>query len=222
MTQFNPLIDAKVSVVSGIGPLIKAWEAGHSTGNVANPLRLMLRKWSARYLGFVRRRFDRASKGDGTWKPLAKSTLLARRHGGAGGVTRRKASTKRQALAVLRSKGKGASSPEAAAILGSASILRDTGVLFAALNPGAPGALEQPIPGGIRVGFAAASHGTSPITIQRLAAIHNSGGSNGRPPARPILVAPDGPTVAGMRADAKVAVAALLKAAAAKATEVVR
>lgn len=218
MTSFNPLsnlvndIDTKSNVTTGIEPLVKAWREGAATRNPSNPVRAMLRKWSVRYLGFVRRRFDRASKGDGTWQPLALSTLLKRRHGGAGGVSRKVARTKGQALSVLKRRGLGPGSPEAAAILGSASILRDTGILFASLSPGAAGSLQEDIPGGIRVGFAPIQHGDDRLTIQRLAAIHDGGGSiPGRPPARPILVEPDQTTVKGMIADAKAAVAELLR-----------
>lgn len=48
-----------------------------SSGLVTNAFK----RWTIRYRSFVQQRFDRASKGDGTWVPLAPSTIRARRKG---------------------------------------------------------------------------------------------------------------------------------------------
>lgn len=37
------------------------------------------KQWAVRYRAFVQDRFDRASKGDGTWKPLSPKTIANRR-----------------------------------------------------------------------------------------------------------------------------------------------
>ena len=42
----------------------------------------VMRKWTARLRSFLYRRFDIFSKGGGDWKPLAESTLRARRRRG--------------------------------------------------------------------------------------------------------------------------------------------
>jgi len=73
-----------------------------------------------------------------------------------------------------------------------ASLLRDTGTLFAALNvvfSGAAGQLQKLIPKGIRVGFGGpGKHPKALITVAELAAVHNFG--LGRVPKREIIVDP--------------------------------
>ena len=100
-------------------------------------------------------RFDKASKGDGTWVPLSVRTIKARRKQ-------------------------------------SSSILRDTGVLFAALAPvweAPPGSINELITGGVRVGFGGSSqHPGESITIAEIASIHNDGLGNN--PKREIIVQP--------------------------------
>lgn len=39
------------------------------------------KRWAIRYRSFIQLRFDRASKGDGTWLPLTLSTIRGRRQG---------------------------------------------------------------------------------------------------------------------------------------------
>lgn len=213
-----PAIDVAFRVESKFGRLASGWDSGLTLSRSPDhPLQAMLRRWNVRYTAFVRTRFDRASKGDGTWKPLAPSTLLSRRHGKAGGI---KAKTKREALRKARRKyasGKidyARLQEIATEILSSATILRDTGVLFAALSPGAAGHLDEPVVNGIRVGFAAVSHGGKGRTIQEIAGYHNLGGSGGRPPQRAILVKPDAATVAGMMQDSSSAVRSMFSSTA--------
>lgn len=87
------------------------------------------------------------------------------------------------------------------------SILRDTGTLFAALSPtfsGKPGAVEENIPFGIRVGYGGPARHTeggekSPPTIADIASFHQNGTS--RLPKREIIVAPDSKTIRGMISD---------------------
>ena len=66
--------------------------------------------------------------------------------------------------------------------LASASVLRDTNTLFRVLTPvfrNQPGAIEDEIFDGIRVGFGGSdSHPDGVITIDELAAIHHAGNDN--------------------------------------------
>lgn len=92
------------------------------------------------------------------------------------------------------------------------SILRDTGTLFAALSPtftNKPGAIEENIPFGIRVGYGGPARHTdgeskSPPTIADIASFHQNG--VGRLPKREIIVAPDSKTIRGMIGDMERAV----------------
>lgn len=92
---------------------------------------------------------------------------------------------------------------------GSSSILRDTGTLFAALNPvfdGRAGAIEQRIKYGVRVGYGSpAKHPKSQsMTISQIAEIHQLG--LGRNPVRRIIVPPDQATLDAMVKDMELAV----------------
>jgi hypothetical protein len=134
----------------------------------------VLKQWAARYRGFVQRRFDKFSKGGGNWPPLAESTKRGRRKG-----TNKKAKV-------------------------DFAILRDTGTLFAALNPSfsnAPGAIEKPTSFGVIVGYGGpgryASGGRA--TVADIASFHNAG--VGRLPKRQIIVPPDAATTQGMISD---------------------
>lgn len=75
-----------------------------------------------------------------------------------------------------------------------AAILRDTGTLFMALTPtfsGRPGAIEDRIPFGIRVGYGGPdshANSNSNITIAEIAEVHNLG--TDRVPRREIIVEP--------------------------------
>ncbi len=90
-------------------------------------------------------------------------------------------------------------------LAGKHAILRDTGIMFAALNPtfnGAPGALERNIPFGIEVGYGGpGGHGKDHISVSDLAEIHDKG--LGRVPKRQIIVEPSPQVVAAMTGDMK-------------------
>ena len=174
----------------------------------------MLHQWGARYLAFTRRRFVQYSKGGGDWAPLAPSTVRARRAGKVkrvDGVSVRgigKAKTKASQVARVRravARRQLHSFTGAAiesAIMDSAAILRDTGVLLNALSPGTPENLLQPMPGELKVrcGVEALQHSPgSKATIQQIAGYHQAGG--GRLPQRVIFALPDEQTVAGMQSD---------------------
>jgi hypothetical protein len=169
----------------------------------------VLQQWGARYLGFTRRRFVTYSQGGGDWKPLAESTIKARRSGRVAGLGKLKG-VKRKAGAVREVRKRVAKgvldifSGHAieTAILGNAAILRDTSVLLNALSPGTPGNLLETHPGELRVrcGFAPTLHASGGgATIQQIAGYHNSGG--GRLPQRVIFAVPDDATVAAMMGD---------------------
>lgn len=148
------------------------------------PVRKAFKQWAARYRAFLRERFSTYSRGGGDWKALAPSTIARRR------------------------KGKGSKQ----FAVGTAAILIDKAIMFAALDPvfkGKPGQLEEPIDFGIRVGFGGGGqHGTDTITVARLAAIHDSGDGV---PQRKIVVSPDQKTINGMRSDMERANQQLLK-----------
>ena len=170
----------------GLNNLEKLVRDGMRGGGKGNPIRRAFHQWGARYRGFVQERFDRFSKGGGNWKALSKATVKRRRKG-----------RKRTA----RSKSKTFST-------GSAAILKDTGTLFRALQPGfvsLPGQLEKDIQYGIRVGFGGpGKHPNSRFTIAQIARAHQTGA--GKLPKREIIVDPDIRTVAGMQADMQRAV----------------
>lgn len=135
-------------------------------------IRAALKQWGARYRGFAQRRFDKFSKGGGDWPPLAASTLAGRRKG-----SNKKAKIK-------------------------AAILRDTGTLFAALNPsfGAPGAIEQTTKFGIVVGYGGPGrYPQGGATIADIANFHQTGA--GHLPVRRIIVPPPSDVIAGMISD---------------------
>jgi hypothetical protein len=121
------------------------------------------------YLGFVRQRFLNAARGDGTWKPLAASTIRARLAKGAKSP-RAKKMTRAQRVASLE-------------------ILRDTGILFNSLSAGGASSVQRPIPWGIEVGTA----------VRYAKYHQHGGHVPGRPPQRTILVAPDAGTREQMR-----------------------
>ena len=130
-----------------------------------------LRQWGIIYRSAMQERFAKFSTGGGNWRKLKPSTIRRRRQ------------------AVRNTKfGR------------TASILRDTGTLLAALNPVlSPGSLEKLTEFGILVGFGGASrHPGGGRTIKEIAEIHQSG--LGRVPKREIIVKPDKTTVSVMAA----------------------
>lgn len=156
-------------------------------------VRSMFTQWGARYLGFIRRRFVRHSRGGGDWKPLAESTKRARR----GPKRRLKKGRKKGAKTTTRGSGR------------KFAILRDTSTLFGALTIGAPGNLFEPIDDGIRVGFGGPSrHSGGKATIRDIAIAHDEGTKT--VPARPILVEPDKTTTNALKRISTEAVKRLL------------
>jgi len=141
------------------------------TGN--GPIRAAFKQWAARYRAFLQERFASYSRGGGDWPDLAESTKRQRR------------------------KGKGKSGVVVFAIL------RNFGYLFAALTPnftGRPGALQQNIPYGIRVGFGGpGKHPKGNATIADIASFHQQGGKF--LPVRQIIVDPPEQVIFAMRGD---------------------
>jgi len=166
------------------------------------PIRRCFRLWAQRYRAAMLERFDSASKGDGTWPPLAESTIRGRfrkplarlRAALASGDITEEQFSKRYRTArrsVTRRMQKGS---KPVGIYGrmqvSASILRDTGTLMNTLSPtlGHPGQLEKDVPFGIIVGISGGSHPSGKLTVGELAAMHHFGGPH--LPRREILVEP--------------------------------
>lgn len=149
----------------------------------AGPLRKVFKQWAARARSFLQERFDDYSKGGGDWLPLAQSTIEGRR----GGTSKNK---KRSSLARLKGGGLGRAMRKGSPVV--VSILRDKGQLFAALSPafvGAPGAVEEDVPFGVRIGFGgSAKHEDSDVTIADIASFHQEGGA--RLPQRMLIVPP--------------------------------
>jgi len=147
------------------------------------PIRVGLKQWAFVYRSFVQERFHTFSGGGGDWAPHAPSTIARRR------------------------KGRGQ---------GQAALLRDTNTMFASLNPvfsGKPGAIEERIPFGVRVGFGGpARHPTGSATVSDIAGFHNEG-VPGRLPKRQIIVPPDSATVARMVEVMELALAKTIKMA---------
>lgn len=171
-------------------------------------------QWAARYRSFAQQRFDRYSRGGGDWPPLKPGTIRARLRAT---VTRTRFHNRRF---------RGEISPEGQAYnvvkaekrarrelkryqrgLKRFAILRDTGILFAALQPrfvGAPGQYQGKIPAGVRVGYGGPGrHPTdgrgSEATIAEIAMFHDTGA--GLLPRREIIVGPDRQTIDGMESD---------------------
>jgi hypothetical protein len=174
----------KVKVdISGLKKFQRIINAGlkQKTG----PIRDAIKQWVRRYLGFIRKRYDRLSKsgGGGEWKPLKPETIAKRR------------------------KGRGKKR--------TASILRDTGTLFTAINPAITtprGALREQVKFGARVGYEqGATHPNSrKATIADIAYYHQKG--KGHNPRRRILVDADDKTKRQMVRDMARAVKRAIKA----------
>ena len=95
-----------------------------------------------------------------------------------------------------------------------ARILRDTGVVFQALEIGAPGNLLKNIPHGVRFGFGGpARHPDGKASIADIGRFHDAGDGV---PQRKIIVEPNRATVRGMLSDVKRVNARLLREADAK------
>lgn len=158
-----------------------------SGGQVAggSPINNAIKQWGTRYRSFIQERFLIFSRGGGNWPPLKPSTIRAR-------MRRRKGMRKGK-----RGSYKGVI---------TAAILRDTGQLYQALSPeftGKPGAIEQAIPFGVRVGYGGPGMYTKKYggvaTIADIANFHQTGA--GHLPKREIIVPPDRHTTELMAED---------------------
>jgi hypothetical protein len=151
---------------------------------------LPMRQWAEQsgddQLEFVRQRYVSASRGDGTWTPLAVSTKLARlrRNRGRNPRTgRQKLSTSQRRFQALQRTGRTEAQAAAATPM---PILVDTGQRFRTLFRGGTDNVFVILPDGVRVGS------TNPIL-----GYHNKGG--GRLPQRIVMVPPPEPLKLKMR-----------------------
>lgn len=139
------------------------------------PIATILTKWTARYRGFVWDRYDRFSKGGGTWRPLSPATVARRR------------------------KGKG-TGPVATILRDTNTLMSALHPIIKG-----PGGYEEQRPHTfvVIVGYGGpARHKRSKkATISEVASYHNDGG--GRLPKRLIIVPPDNRVVERMIADAQ-------------------
>jgi hypothetical protein len=156
--------------------------AAHEQGN-SGPINDLLLAWWKRYRVFTLRRFNTFSRGGGTWKPLALSTIKARRKG-----KRTTGQTK------ARAKGR------TVMVAGKHSILADTGQLRASLNSENL-LLNRRVGNAVDFGFGAAPHRASGLTMGALATVHHFGTSFLL--LSPILVKPDGQTIQQMTNDGR-------------------
>lgn len=180
------------------------------------PIRDAMKQANLRWMVFIRRRFLNASRGDGTWPPLAESTKLARLRKKFSGYGRRirdilglgppsaesaiqiaklrgkRAAEGRKFQRQLTATGLATRKEQISAVLNGYTfeILRDTGTLFNSLSEGDPQRVEQ-------YGNLSMSVGTA----VRYAKHHQSPTIPGRPPERAIFVLPDDATRQAMRAD---------------------
>ncbi len=119
----------------------------------SGPIRDALKQWAARYRGYAQEQFTKNSRGG--WRGLAESTKKRRRGARRGATGAR-----------------------------SFAILRDTNTLFSVLDlrfTGKPGAIQQDIPFGIKVGFGGPARykkGKSRATIADIAEFHHTGAGN--------------------------------------------
>lgn len=140
-----------------------------------SPINNAFKQWGVRLRSFLQERFAVYSRGGGNWPPLKPSTIKRRRKGNT-----------KFGL--------------------SAAILRDTGTLFNALTPeftGKPGAIEERIPYGIRLGYGGPGKYTKKYggiaTIADIASFHQVGA--GYLPKREIIVPPNEHTLELMAED---------------------
>jgi hypothetical protein len=170
----------------------------------------MFNQWVHEYSAFIMERFNSASRGDGTWDPLAPSTIYARSRAAIsraykqfnkGEITRPelekklKVARRTQQQWIKKAYGmkiRGARRLEGMPITG-VSILRDTGTLFRALSIGQSGNIVNRTSTSVEygIGGAAVHPNAKGVTIGKLASYHQNGGTiPGRPPQRQILVMP--------------------------------
>lgn len=163
------------------------------------------------------------------WEPLAESTILSRRSGKGGTRATRitkinsqirnlqqRVGTKIRRLPKIRSEErrealitriavdtgnikKRRAEAQRLSSMAGITMLRDTGTLFAVLDPGVnpPGKLDEAIRGGIKVGYGGSGlHPGTSLTVGDLAEIHHYGTKT--MPARKVLAPPDDTTLQRM------------------------
>lgn len=220
-------MDAKVTInLAGLEAAKQAIAAGLS-GSMSSAglaggqhIRNAFSQWAARYRGAMQERFDIFSKGGGDWKPLARSTIMARtrrplarlRQSHAAGEIDEKTFLKRYKAAKGRINRSRRKSSKPVGMYGrmqmTASILRDTGTLFNTLSPtlGVAGQYEEHVPFGIQVGIGGpVGHPSGRATIAEIAGYHQFGG--GGLPKREILVLPSDDVTNAMVSDMERAIA---------------
>ncbi len=204
-------IHAKLDLAQLRAAADQALRALQGQGDANHPVRVGWRHVARLYRSFAQRRFSAAARGDGTWKPLAKSTLKRRFYAPVARARRFErdgfeTDPARQAKRLRAARAKARKTEKAfAAGKYKVAILIDTGTLRSALDPefhGLPGQLQQEIPFGIRVGYGGphAHPEGKGVTVADVAMFHDQGGPNGRPPKRSIIVPPDDRTVQRMAA----------------------
>ncbi len=153
---------------SGLAAALARLAAAARDPLAAGPLRGATVDAGRAYMGGVRDRFKAASGGDGTWAPLAPSTIYKRLRA-AGNAPAAIAHARRDRRL-------------AAAVAAALPVLYVTGDLYSSLAPGGRDYVEEVTATAVRVGSA-----------NPLARFHQDG--TPRMPARPILTAPtDGVT----------------------------
>ena len=185
------------------------FETGHPA------VEAMFHQWVARYQAAMRERYVAASRGDGTWPPLAASTLHARAMR-LSRTTRNRAGGRMvvrggpNGIKVWTQGGRWTKTAYKQYFQGAlnAAILRDTGVLFNALDIGAAGNEVRREGPSVVYGIGGpANHPGGHYTIGQIAAAHQAGG--GRLPKREILVTPSDDVVNAMLGDARRAITAI-------------
>jgi len=154
------------------------------------PIRRVLKLWAVRYRSFAQQRFALYAKGGGDWQQLAASTLKKRRVGKQSNVQKLRNIYSKSSINIQGVK---------------PAILWDTGVLFAVLTPvfvGSPGAIEDDIPNGVRVGYGGPQKYTKrgSATIADIASFHQNGNLP-RLPQRKIIVDPPSTLITTMTND---------------------
>lgn len=192
----------------------------------------MLKRWRVIYLSFVHLRALAASRGNGTWAPLAPSTIRRRRRA-APHKRKRQGRASRQAARSSKRVGKKAlrrvkasevsstrnRASQSALALGQATggaeqgrslaILKDKGILLNVLNPTVnmtPGSYTEYNRFSVLVGYGgAATHPSGYATVAGIAEAHQLGNPRRNLPKREIIVQPDLATRTLMQSQAQVA-----------------
>jgi hypothetical protein len=217
--------------------------AAQLSGGGSGPMRDAMHQAAARLRSWWQQRFLTNSRGGGDWPALKPSTIRGRRStaknkmvaarksfksakarlqkaiaAGTNTAAKRKRLEKAQENHYARGAKLVAAEKTRQTQLDTGmgvSILRDTGVLFAALNPtfiDAPGQFQMDVDGGVMVGIGGpGAHPDGKATIADIAGFHQAGG--GHLPQRTIIVQPDpgSQVVAAMRGDLQRALSKLAK-----------